>query len=631
VALSPHGQIVVQSLQSTLLFVSESEDVYRTSTTLGNVSALKLPKEAPASQTVLEAGDAISPIKVVLPGALLRSFGGSGNTIMVVTEVAPEETHKFAQVTTAGETVLLNSPVTELSFANERNGGLTLLAVNGTDSIVFMLANRPALPGERCAFYDLDLNAWSDAGTELLPSFEVDGEVVNASWCQTTHTSLFGLVQGIPWPTAMETAELRVDAQSYMAGIVLVVAFLCLCCSLLCPFLCRRIRAPTSGHVTLKNRHGKERRVFFEREEADLEANRMAQKVLVKWQMEDRSTMEDLSNLRASSRHVVVDLNLLSPLRKVNSLGSRVRSVQSDAVSPTHTGVHAEQRQVEKNDIQDADEKQSLGCDAIHNSADSAEVVCAGVDDVYPAEVDNLVSAGLDDLYPMETDSIVSAGLDDDLSVVLSLAPIEAYQDGEWVLYFSSTHSCLVPAKILGSGFFLTDDPGELPLYRCRVGTGQMREHVPLRALRTTLEAGDNVDMYSAKHKAWKPAMVLKSPPLQRAPHRAMFQVMTDDTFDRFEVPLSSLRRRFAAGMAVEVYLGRSTGWSPAVVVNTVVEVPMTTALSELSMTHAASAASVETGALKDLDSMVRIGFPDSAQEVEVPSSQLRSCRQTKL
>ena len=149
-ALSPHGQIVVQSLQSTLLFVSESEDVYRTSTTLGNVSALKLPKEAPASQTVLEAGDAISPIKVVLPGALLRSFGGSGNTIMVVTEVAPEETHKFAQVTTAGETVLLNSPVTELSFANERNGGLTLLAVNGTDSIVFMLANRPALPGERC-------------------------------------------------------------------------------------------------------------------------------------------------------------------------------------------------------------------------------------------------------------------------------------------------------------------------------------------------------------------------------------------------------------------------------------------------------------------------------------------------
>ena len=301
------------------------------------------------------------------------------------------------------------------------------------------------------------------------------------------------------------------------------------------------------------------------------------------------------------------------------NFNSICRGAKSPPLLPS-AGVHAEQRQVEKNDIQDADEKQSLGCDAIHNSADSAEVVCAGVDDVYPAEVDNLVSAGLDDLYPMETDSIVSAGLDDDLSVVLSLAPIEAYQDGEWVLYFSSTHSCLVPAKILGSGFFLTDDPGtsvahlvgpavpypelmshaatshepgfaavpgELPLYRCRVGTGQMREHVPLRALRTTLEAGgvlgieklatgvwrcgierqcaekfhhvlfvhgmweigvgrlpsfvsllvelklgfacapegDNVDMYSAKHKAWKPAMVLKSPPLQRAPHRAMFQV----------------------------------------------------------------------------------------------------------
>ena len=31
--------------------------------------------------------------------------------------------------------------------------------------------------------------------------------------------------------------------------------------------------------------------------------------------LQDRSTMEDLSNLRASSRHVVVDLNLLSPPR----------------------------------------------------------------------------------------------------------------------------------------------------------------------------------------------------------------------------------------------------------------------------------------------------------------------------
>ena len=123
-------------------------------------------------------------------------------------------------------------------------------------------------------------------------------------------------------------------------------------------------------------------------------------------------------------------------------------------------GVHAEQRQVDKNDIQDSDGKQSLGWDAFHNSADSAEVVCAGLDDEYPAEADDLVSAGLDDLYPMETDSIVSAGLDDDLSVVLSIAPIEAYEDGEWVLYFSSTHSCLVPARILGSGFFLTDDPG---------------------------------------------------------------------------------------------------------------------------------------------------------------------------
>ena len=31
------------------------------------------------------------------------------------------------------------------------------------------------VPLHRCAFFDLDLNAWSDVGTQLLPSMEAPG------------------------------------------------------------------------------------------------------------------------------------------------------------------------------------------------------------------------------------------------------------------------------------------------------------------------------------------------------------------------------------------------------------------------------------------------------------------------
>ena len=60
----------------------------------------------------------------------------------------------------------------------------------------------------------------------------------------------------------------------------------------------------------------------------------------------------------------------------------------------------------------------------------------------------DVISAGVDDLYFLETDSIVSAGLDGFVYV----PPCEAYQEGEWVLYFSSTLACMVPARVAGPG-----------------------------------------------------------------------------------------------------------------------------------------------------------------------------------
>ena len=50
----------------------------------------------------------------------------------------------------------------------------------------------------------------------------------------------------------------------------------------------------------------------------------------------------------------------------------------------------------------------------------------------------------------------MSAGVDDFVKVVLSVAPVEAYQDGEWVFYFSST--LLLAAKNQGT-------PSYTPMY----------------------------------------------------------------------------------------------------------------------------------------------------------------------
>ena len=129
-----------------------------------------------------------------------------------------------------------------------------------------------------------------------------------------------------------------------------------------------------------------------------------------------------------------------------------------------------------------------------------------------PVQHDDVVSAGVDDLYVMETgstlsaaESIVSAGLDDFVNVVVSIAPNEAFQEGEWVLYFSSTLACLIPARISGPGTYLTEDPGELPLYSCRVGSGQARDGVPLQALRSPIQPGESVEAYSPKLQAWVP------------------------------------------------------------------------------------------------------------------------------
>ena len=139
-------------------------------------------------------------------------------------------------------------------------------------------------------------------------SFEcqVHGESINRSWCRTTHTSLFALLQTLPVDRAIGAGAF-IDVKSYAGALVLCVNFAVICCLLLCIVLLRRVRKPTTGHVKLVTQqpvHGRKEKVrtlSFKLSdlpgEVDVEGGSAAQpKVHVRWE-EDPSILEVFFNL----------------------------------------------------------------------------------------------------------------------------------------------------------------------------------------------------------------------------------------------------------------------------------------------------------------------------------------------
>lgn len=578
---SPQGEILSKSLEAASKFFCEDGDLHGTTTAVGAVTAIKLTAQTDPVVLELNTSEDSFPMKIVLPPSLLQALLQNGNAMMVFTEVAAELAPAFAAQGVDGEDVVLLSRLVELSFMSENAGALTLLNVSGSEGIVFSFASRAPLEDERCGFFDPELGAWSEEGIDFLAYYEVHGESINRSWCRTTHTSLFALLQTLPVDRAIGAGAF-IDVKSYAGALVLCVNFAVICCLLLCIVLLRRVRKPTTGHVKLVTQqpvHGRKEKVrtlSFKLSdlpgEVDVEGGSAAQpKVHVQWE-EDLSILEDLHYLRRGRRQVVVNLNIGPPQRKVDPADS-YRDPLRETVRPqcsmnVDAGAHLEREPSET-----------------EPSSQSNELVLASLD-----EAVDVISAGVDDLYFLETDSIVSAGLD---GFVLHVPPSEAYLEGEWVLYFSSTLACMVPARVAGPGNFQSNDPSELPSYACRVGLrNQLREAVPLRALRPVLEAGEHVEVYS--EKAWMPGVVRTTPPSRRPPHLWTFRVRLEDQKRQdLEVPLNMLRRRFLAGEQVEAYLGRGAGWVSAIVCDTVIEMPLATTWSQRSEASMTSVPSI--------------------------------------
>ncbi|CAE7546144.1 unnamed protein product, partial [Symbiodinium natans] len=85
---------------------------------------------------------------------------------------------------------------------------------------------------KRCSFFDPQLNAWSDAGMELVeyPLSDPSASASNASWCVTNHTSLFALVESLPLDLLIESESNPLNESTYTAAIGITGGMLCILC-----------------------------------------------------------------------------------------------------------------------------------------------------------------------------------------------------------------------------------------------------------------------------------------------------------------------------------------------------------------------------------------------------------------
>jgi len=574
-------------MEAALSLASLNESMMVADTETGRVTAVKLAPAENDSSTVLtlERTSGSGTMSVVVPQDLLQNLSTGGNTIMVMTEVTEEVTRGIPTGADTGDKVVLHSPVVDFSFVNEVSGTLRLVEVNGSVPIGFTITNRPPVPGERCSYFDPVLDAWSDAGMELVNGSYIDGaDGANVSWCVTTHTSMFALIQSLPLDLMHESDDNALNVSGYMAAIGVTLGMLFILCVMCSPWL-RRVRAPTSGHVRLVARDGQVRHVGFEcslreREKEDgvqsapslpksvsgmtsLSQSRKENKpkVVVKWDVTEEM-LEDVADQHYSRKAV-----------RTNLSWSDQRQVVKTKTSESMESRRSEDRKATLRRLAESKSQFELKEDG--DSGDE--------DDQDPREREFFY----EDFDIDDDDPPITV----DLDMWFKQDSKEAYKDGEAVMYFSASQKAFIPAKIVGHGLY-ENDTDLLPNYDLIVGVRkQRRTMVPLCALRRPLLAGDHVQAFCAKRRdesegpsaastarkgEWVNALVLRAPELHLSSHATKFHILLEEEREpgrgrQYDMMLSQLQRRYLQGDQVQVFRGRE-GWAQGFVAEDVVE-----------------------------------------------------------
>lgn len=403
------------------------------------------------------------------------------------------------------------------------------------DPIVIRMSSETAVVGDECAYFDTENWVWSESGTQLMTEEQLlqvlgaDADL-QGSWCAVSHTSIFGIIQTVPFDLAYQSAENTLGSGFIIAVAIVLAVGGCLC--LLCLLYCSRLHAPSKGRAALMMSKTRGREVNFQCSEVildDVQGTEGTRKVMVQWDVKPEKFMKDLDKFRGV-RHITTDTSV------------RPRVVRSMSRLSSRSGSRPERSASNWLSDEGDDDPWYFDLDAI-----AASVSKAAEEEVTGEEEIIDIDAGI--------------------SFVERSPGCEAYEVGEYIMYCSVSHEQMIFGAITSCSSGLSEpcsdflEAGPLPCYDCRMGKArQRRSEVPMQMLRPALIPGTAV-MARVEEK-WIPAHVLGV-----NPSSGTCQVDLDDdselkvSYEVYQLPFRDLRRRFWRGQPCRLYRGIVHGW----------------------------------------------------------------------
>ncbi|CAJ1389434.1 unnamed protein product, partial [Effrenium voratum] len=440
------------------------------------------------------------------------------NVIMTVTQVVEEASAGIPNENAQRDKLIFNNRVLEFSLIKEVVGVVEVMNVSDlTEPILIRFSGTNPIEGDSCVHFDFVSNTWSSEGVSLVNS-SVSGESTG-TWCETTHTSIFAIVQTVPFELRNDLEADNLNANSYVVAAAFVGMLLCVASCCVCFLLGRRLRPPAAGKTEIQDDKGNRHVVTFSRsnvtaetkivDDEDNEEATEAQKVLVKWDVEPERFMTRLDQLRGH-RWITMDLGA--------NAGTEAKVTKEASESLARRSLKKVTLRMEDSSPSEAHETLQAA-----RSLEFGPAETMMVPDDRGVDGDESPPAQHVQEYPSEgqISDMIEVCLD-----VEATAWQEVHQEGSQVYYWSSTHQMLLQGYIKGDGKFLTEDPDEVPHYDVQIGARrQLRRMVPCRELRPTFQGGETILVYLTELAGWcgaQRAALRHAPPghdLQRRCH----------------------------------------------------------------------------------------------------------------
>lgn len=546
----------------------------------------------------------LSTVAVSVPLAVVEDLAQGQNVLLSVMTIAEEVSLTLPNANTERETVELTSKVMELSLVLEAGGAVTVANVSDlTEPIAFQLTAGEAVPGDQCAFFDPVSQTWSttgmgnvDAETFALLGL---GSTMNGTWCLTTHTSMFALVQIIPFDSMWDPEAGALNADGYVLAGAFVGFVVCLMLCFACGLLVRRMRPAAAGQTEIQDTTGRLHVVTFSRSQVMAETKTVVsdeddeheetmdakQKVHIRWDVDPGRFLKRLNHLKGH-RWVSMDLRA----KRVTGVAGSVTKEASQSYAKRSfrnmlQGVEGEDGMTKEttNEAPQLGRQASVTSEAFLGAVESNQDSGVAREDSEIYEVS--LRGAASDFGLVEVSVDPSPGTWEPSS-----AWQEMYQDAQLVHYYSRTHGRTLLGFIQGSGQFMGTDADELPRYNCCIGVRrQLRRMVPLTDLRPPFRGGDPVMVFLEDERTWHPGAIAATPALALH-HAAKFQVSVLDMDASgavlrgprppgsrlllTDVPFERIRRRFPKGHRIRAYRGRYNGCYNGQIVEEAVEAP---------------------------------------------------------